>query len=206
MSLPDEPPYPDDATPPRPGEGWSAPAAEPYTAEAPGADAVPGILSRLESVEQLAVDLASELADYPAGGPWFWRELAPQQRAELWAELDDFVVWLQNRILTHVSDSSASIPPCWYRHPDAVEMLTALMVAHSAAYRPKTHKPSFVLVDWFQRALWPTLETFKARNTFKNCRDNNAHRESFGGILLEAGSAEFEEFLREEFKGNRGDA
>ena len=169
------------------------------TEDAPGLEVLPDLLDRMDSVEELAANLFEELTSYPAGGPWFWEELNPEQRKELWAELDGFVVWLQNRILRHWSNSAGWIPACWYRHPDAVEMLTALMVAHKAAYRAKSKKPSFELTEWFSRGLWPTMETFEKRLTFKNCMDNQGHYDATGGGLeLTAESDDFTAFVEEE--------
>ena len=170
------------------------------TGEAPGlTDVLPEVLDRLDSVEELAANLFEELTSYPAGGPWFWKELKPEQRKELWAELDTFVVWLQNRILRHWSNSEGWIPACWYRHPDAVELLTALMVAHKAAYGAKSKKPSFELTEWFSRALWPTMETFKQRSTFKYCLENQSHADSTSqGLELRAESDDFEAFVDED--------
>lgn len=187
-----------------PDEAWmppqdAAPAAPPagvndQTGEMTGAEAIPEMLERLGEVEELAASLYEELTNYPAGGPWFWAELNAEKRKELWAELDGFVTWLQNRILRNSSNSEFWIPACWYRHPDAVEMLTALMVAHKAAYRAKSKKPSFDLIDWFSRGLWPTMETFKTRMTFKNCVEG--HYDATGsGLELSARSNDFQAFV-----------
>lgn len=161
----------------------------------PSTAAIPDILERLGNVEELTEYLYTELSNYPAGGPWFWKELSPQQRHDLWVELDEFVTWLQNRILRHWSNPEGWIAPCWYLHPDAVEQLTALMVAHKAAYRTKSQKPSFELTEWFTRGLWPTLETFTRRTTFKNCVAEGEHRPSAGGKVLTGSSAEFLAFV-----------
>lgn len=46
-------------------------------------------------------------------------------------------------------------------HPIAVEELTALMVSHRAAYDTRSAKASSALVNWHQRALWPTLDSLR---------------------------------------------
>lgn len=183
-----------------PTERWSVDSGTGGLTEvAPGLEVLPDLLDRMDSVEELAANLFEELTSYPAGGPWFWEELNPEQRKELWAELGAFVVWLQNRILRHWSNSEGWIPACWYRHPDAVEMLTALMVAHKAAYGGKSKKPSFELTEWFSRALWPTMDTFKQRLTFKNCMDNQEHFDATGaGLELTAESDDFTAFVDHE--------
>jgi len=199
-----------------PDEAWfppedAAPAgvntkADMLTEDAPGPEVLADLLDRMGSVEELAANLFEELTSYPAGGPWFWEELNREQRKELWTELDGFVVWLQNRILRHWSNPNGWIPACWYPHPDAVEMLTALMVAHKAAYRAKSKKPSFELTEWFSRALWPTMETFTQRLTFKNCMENQEHYEATGsGLELAAKSPDFTAFVKGETAVQAGD-
>lgn len=163
-----------------------------------GVEVLPEILVRLGNVETIAADCYDQLANYPAGGPWFWHELNGNQRAELWAELETFVTWLQNRILCHWSNPEGSIAPCWYLHPDAVELLTALMVAHKAAYRHKSKKPSFELTEWFTRGLWPTMDAFARRSTFKNCIGQQEHQPSTGGVVLEENSAAFSDFVSQD--------
>lgn len=195
--MPEEAWLPPEDAAPAPA-GVNAKTGE-LTDDAPGLEVIPDLLDRMDSVEELAANLYEELTSYPAGGPWFWEELNPEQRKELWAELDVFVVWLQNRILRHWSNSMGWIPACWYRHPDAVEMLTAVMVAHKAAYRAKSKRPSFELTEWFSRALWPMMETFTQRLTFKNCMDNQGHYEATGaGLELAAESRDFMAFVEAE--------
>lgn len=198
-----EPP-PEEELPPEddwiPPEDSPAPTALPAAAAtpvAPGVEAIADILDRLANVEEVAGYVYEELSNYPAGGPWFWKELNPEQRRELWVELGEFVTWLQNRILCHWSNTEGSVAPCWYLHPDAVELLTALMVAHKAAYRAKSKKPSFELSEWFTRALWPTMEALGRRSTFKNCLSEREHLPSSGGIVLDGASTAFRDFVTE---------
>jgi hypothetical protein len=153
----------------------------------------------MAAVEELAAGLFEEISSAPAGGPWYWADLNPEQTKELWAELDGFVVWLQNRILRHSSNSAGWVPACWYRHPDAVELLTALMVAHKAAYRSKNTKPGFELTEWFTRALWPTMDSLAQRMTFKNCVEGQGHFAATSpGLQLTPNSDHFTAFLNEE--------
>jgi hypothetical protein len=203
-----EEPRPEEEPPPLPEDEWIPPeehpedttnTPEPGATEAgevvPGVEAIPEIVQRLDSVEELTAYLYEELSNYPAGGPWFWKELNPQQLHDLWVELDVFVTWLQNRILCHWSNSEGWVAPCWYLHPDAVELLTALMVAHKAAYRAKSKKPGFGLTEWFTRGLWPTMEAFARRSTFRNCLGEREHRAPAGGTVLEESSPEFLSFV-----------
>jgi hypothetical protein len=150
-------------------------------------------------VEELAAGLFEEITSAPAAGPWYWADLTGEQARDLWVELDGFVVWLQNRILRHSSNSAGWVPACWYRHPDAVELLTALMVAHKAAYRSKNTKPGFELTEWFTRALWPTMDSLAQRMTFKNCVEGQGHFAATSpGLQLTPNSDHFTAFLNEE--------
>lgn len=58
-----------------------------------------------------------------------WEQLNRDDAAELWDELIDWVGWFRIRY-----EVGSEIPDCWFRHSRAVEELTALMVAHRAAY------------------------------------------------------------------------
>ena len=157
---------------------------------------IPVMDHQLTDLQEAVEGLVDELTNYPAGGPWLWDGLSPKAQRELWVELDAFVSWLQNRILSHHMAKEGWIAPCWYRHPDAVEQLTALMVAHKASYHPKSMKPSHSLVDWFHRCLWPTMDTLKLRQTFKECLSKKKHEEPYMlGLNLEVCTAEFTAFV-----------
>lgn len=159
---------------------------------------IPELAKRLSDTEDTVAALVEELTDQPAGGPWLWDSLTPERQRELWAELDAFVSWLQNRILCHHMSKDNWISPCWYLHPDAVEQLTALMVAHKASHHPKSKKATHGLVDWFQRCLWPTMDTLKQRMTFKACLGKGEHEEQYmPGVQLVAASDDFAAFVDE---------
>lgn len=125
-----------------------------------------------------AVDWTVEqLTEYPAGGPWFWEDLDAASAKDLWKEVGEFVFWLNSRILGHISAGDVQpLPGCWFRHPDVVEQLTALMVAHKAAYHPHNRKVSFELVNFFDRALWPTMRAVKNNGTLSGCM-GGSHRQ-----------------------------
>lgn len=101
------------------------------------------------------------------GGPWSWRTLDREAAQELWTELYDWVNWLRDRYLVHLSgDDTYRLLNDWYKHPVAVEMLTALMVSHQYVYRRTRAAPSFDLVEWHERCLWPTFQRMRALNLF----------------------------------------
>lgn len=110
-------------------------------------------------------DLVTFLTDRPEG-PWAWRYLEGPARAELWTALLDFVDWLWSRYLQYLPRDRFPFSHQWFKHPVAVEMLTALMVSWHAAYSAAGSKPSPALVDWHERALWPTLRQIEEFRLF----------------------------------------
>lgn len=150
----------------------------------PSGVSLASVKSELDDLSELVAELGEgtawaidQLTEHPAGGPWLWEGLEPESEQALWKELGEFVTWLNNRILNHLTSGDAeSIPGCWYQHPPAVEQLTALMVAHKAAYHPKTKKASFELVNWFDRALWPTMRALKDTNVLAGCTPGYHHQ------------------------------
>ncbi len=169
-----EEPYPFEDQMPPDDLGWPP---EPPADEAPAAAADPFevLLEMFEkhadTLQTLQDDFADLLDDIKAkpDGPWAWAELKGKAREELWRRLFSWVAWLEDRYLRNLSKSRQGIPALhadWYRHPVAVELLTSLMVAHLAAYRRKAAPPSFALVDWHERALWPTLARMESLGLF----------------------------------------
>jgi hypothetical protein len=64
--------------------------------------------------------------------PLRWDGLDADQAAAALAAVDRWVRWLVRRYaLDH-----REVPPCWYRHGDLLEELSALHTAHQAAYDP----------------------------------------------------------------------
>lgn len=103
---------------------------------------------------------------------WAWRYLTRQQAAELWAEIRDFVDWLTGR---YQLASDYSIPACWYRHPLAVEELTATYSAWRDAYC-HGDTPSTALSAWHDRWLWPSLERVARHAGWRECKESRNHQ------------------------------
>lgn len=106
---------------------------------------------------------------------WSWRHADAAASERLWAELIDWVNWLVPRY--ELTSEAASIPPCWYRHPVAVEELTALMAAWQAAYGAGSAGPREDLLAWHDRWLWPTVERLRLRAGWRSCADNGRHQD-----------------------------
>lgn len=64
--------------------------------------------------------------------PYCWKHVSASEARGLWIRLREWVDWVNGR---YFSSSWESIRPCWFRHPAAVEELTALWAAWEAAYR-----------------------------------------------------------------------
>ncbi|NMM90655.1 hypothetical protein B2J88_41065 [Rhodococcus sp. SRB_17] len=120
----------------------------------------------LDAMSEPSVDAETLENDIPPRG-YQWATLDGAEAAELWAELIDWVSWFRRRYAATGSD--AVIPPCWFRHPVAVEELTGLMVAHQSAYSEA--KPGSELAAFHVQWLWPTLRDLADRAGYKRCSD-----------------------------------
>lgn len=120
-----------------------------------------------------------------------WREITdPQVRAQLWRTIREWVDWVSTRYLSH---GAIRIPPCWYRHPVAVEELTALWAGWYMAYHQE--EPNTLASDWHQRYLWPTLERLK-EYIYPACLREGVHQEPrIRPILTDVG---FEAFVSDD--------
>lgn len=104
-------------------------------------------IEQLESVGPVPVSVSSgdaqaqETADGPvAYVPYCWRYVSAAEARGLWIRLRDWVDWVNGR---YFASSWESIRPCWFRHPAAVEELTALWAAWEAAYRSSDEGEGF---------------------------------------------------------------
>lgn len=104
------------------------------------------------------------------GGPWSWKHLERDDQASLWDQLGEWVAWLEARYLLVMQGVRYELPGCWYRHPVAVELLTALMVSHLAVYNVKARQPSHALVDWHTRCFEPVFAVLTDWAGFKDCK------------------------------------
>lgn len=88
-------------------------------------------IEQLESAGPVPVSSGDAQMQAPAAYvPYCWRSTA--EARGLWIRLREWVDWVNGR---YFASSWESIRPCWFRHPAAVEELTALWAAWEAAYR-----------------------------------------------------------------------
>ena len=119
------------------------------------ADVLDALTTRQHALERAFDALNRRVGAPTKEGPWTWRALGPTQTRTLFGELRDWVDWLTVRY--QLRGEAHTIAACWYRHPVAVEELTALMVAWRGAYLLDQAPPGDTLINWHDRWLWPTL-------------------------------------------------
>ena len=124
------------------------------------------LTTALDSLVDLVQGLGAAPADQAGPNKWAWRHAAPEAAAGLWAALREFVDWLNSR---YALDSERQVPPCWYRHPVAVEELTALMCSWQNAYHGPDTAGDAPLA-WHAHSLWPCLDRLPERAGWQRCR------------------------------------
>lgn len=143
------------------------------------------LMSRVEALEKAAP------APGAASAAYCWRELTdPKDREDLWNTLRSWVDWISVRYLAH---GATRIPSCWYRHPVAVEELTALWAGWYFAYHQKK-SPNMLAIDWHQRYFWPTLKHLGDK-IYKGCIETREHIQSrINPYVTDDGFEEFATF------------
>jgi hypothetical protein len=78
--------------------------------------------------------VVSSTGSPPAAGPFEWHQLPEPQRVLAYTELRSWVTWLAGRYRLTIEDR---LPPCWSKHPELIEELTALHAWRTYAYGPE---------------------------------------------------------------------
>lgn len=128
--------------------------------------------TRLAGLETDVDKITEILADIGPTGKLHWDNLAPGRRALLMEALAGFVEFLDRTYL--ISTATFALKPCWWRHPDVVWQLTALMVAFQAAYRAAS-QPSQTQVAFHEQALWPVVIRLKNNGSMGSCKQGQHH-------------------------------
>ncbi|MFJ4851685.1 hypothetical protein [Streptomyces sp. NPDC088733] len=82
--------------------------------------------------------------------PWNWATMTATEQAEAWAVL---LQWRREVLKVRFPQAyNKMLAPCWYRHPDVVEELSALYVSWSYAYVDK-ERSAFRAADFLDRRL-----------------------------------------------------
>jgi hypothetical protein len=82
----------------------------------------------------------------------WWPSLDPDDAGRAWAALTE---WIDDVLLRRYPDAARVLYPCWDRHPDVVDALTALHATWRAAYQVPTAPPVDAAM-WLDRWL-PSL-------------------------------------------------
>lgn len=121
--------------------------------------------------------------------PYCWKHVSASEARGLWVRLREWVDWVNAR---YFSSSWESIRPCWFRHPAAVEELTALWAAWESAYRASDEGEGFS-----DAALWwhEKLHTVVHRlwdEQFAECKAGHQEPDVYERVT----DPSFEEFLQ----------
>lgn len=112
------------------------------------------------------------------GGPWDYARIGAERTEELLTELGEWVAWLEGRYLAHLSSEAYTLPGCWFEHPVAVELLTALMVSHRATYTVSLQLPSDALLRWHTHCFEPCWSFLSQSKVFMRCLSRGGHEEA----------------------------
>jgi hypothetical protein len=138
------------------------------------AEVLEAITDRQQALERAFDGLNRRIAAPANHAPWCWRALSPAQTRNLFGELRDWVDWVTVRY--QLRGETHTIPPCWYRHPVAVEELTALMIAWRGAYQLDQSPPGDGPLHWHDRWLWPTLHRLNTQlRVWAKCTNGTHH-------------------------------
>jgi hypothetical protein len=149
-------------------------------------------IEQLESTGPVPVssgDAQAPADEHVAYVPYCWKHVSASEARGLWVRLREWVDWVNAR---YFSSSWESIRPCWFRHPAAVEELTALWAAWESAYRASDEGEGFS-----DAALWwhEKLHTVVHRlwdEQFAECKAGHQEPDVYERVT----DPSFEEFLQ----------
>jgi hypothetical protein len=121
------------------------------------------------SVAGLRTGLEQLAADSRAAAPriWSWPALNAAEATEAWSGLR---TWLADILLARYPGAPRALLPCWYRHPDVLDSLTALYTAWRGAYDdPKA--PADAAAVWLDR--WLPAALRQLRESLGSCSDGH---------------------------------
>ena len=136
-----------------------------------------GLKGSIKDVARSVADLRRGLeqlaADTTAAEPprvWSWPALDAAAAGEAWAALR---TWLADLLLERYPEVRRTLLPCWYRHPDVLDSLTALYAVWRAAYEdPKA--PADAAATWLDR--WLPAAVRQLRTGLGSCSRDAAGR------------------------------
>lgn len=127
---------------------------DPRTGEILDTDCIPGLAQAVELQQEQIRTLYAELQrlaesrhDGSGPSPFAWQRLGARAAELQWQQLTEWVGWLRGRYPV-----ARQVPPCWWRHPELVEELTALWLAWREAYVDGVSSLT-AAADWHDRWL-----------------------------------------------------
>lgn len=121
--------------------------------------------------------------------PYCWRHVSAAEARGLWVRLREWVDWVNAR---YFASSWESIRPCWFRHPAAVEELTALWAAWESAYRATDEGEGFSdAALWWHEKLHAVVHRLWDEQ-FAECKAGHQDPDMYERTT----DPSFEEFLR----------
>jgi hypothetical protein len=147
-------------------------------------------------VTELA-EIVAALAEDEASGsraqrtPW-WPDFGAGE--ELTEALRALGVWVEEVIRQRHPELYRGLAPCWYRHPEVLDELTALRTAWFGAYRDSMASAT-AAIEWHDRWLPACLARCKAVMKSRGC-DKEGHDERPMKTEPFLASAEFENFTK----------
>jgi hypothetical protein len=121
--------------------------------------------------------------------PYCWKHVSASEARGLWVRLREWVDWVNGR---YFASSWESIRPCWFRHPAAVEELTALWAAWESAYRAADEGEGFSdAALWWHEKLHAVVHRLWDEQ-FAECKAGHQDPD----VYERATDSSFEEFLR----------
>lgn len=164
------------------------------TGELLDVDSIPGLAEvaalHHDAIESLATAIdelkAGEQSSAGVRRPVVWADLEPHEARRTWRRLAGWVGWLRSRY-----PLAQRIPPCWWRHPELVEELTALWQAWMDSYVVKG-APLGAGADWHGRVLPELLR--RMGNGGWNIPCESEHRPVVQGLYDERGVDDTEAF------------
>ncbi|QRZ61795.1 hypothetical protein [Rothia sp. ZJ932] len=158
-------------------------------------------LSRLETDVEVALESIDALVKKIGDGEgkkkprvYNWRHQDNRQtRTQMWQELKEFVDWLNHEYFAH--DIVYAIPGCWYKHSDAVHVLSALWGSWLQAYHSSKEFPNSEAAGWHMQFLWPMLDRLKG--SLQPCIENEG-RHVVRSPIYKPTDEGFEEYITQE--------
>jgi hypothetical protein len=144
------------------------------------------------SLAALSEEIAEDAGGRPIRAPW-WPGLSGLERQHAWKELVD---WVEEVFRQRHPEEYPKLGRCWYRHPDAVDELSALRVAWHAVYKAKSPLPT-AAIEWHDR--WLPGAVARVSKIVNSCK-SGGHQEASDRRVVDA--EELAKFLAQDVARN----